>query len=256
VRTSAGHRGAHSIIREGTDAGQFQPVNPVLVHSRSGRSSCFASAQLRRRLARGGIPVAASVSRDEVVAHVQRVALIALEGRTSMNIGRRQGFLALLAASLSAGACSGRGDAAARASGCTERPMSGSHPGVGGRLIEVAVSEGDRINTGALVARLDTADADLSLRTRGSRPRPDRRGAASSRQAPGLKIRQARAQESSARADIVAAQSELEAANADLQRFEASPNRTPDRANSGTMPRRGDGSCPRHRGAGPRERRI
>ena len=82
-----------------------------------------------------------------------------------MNIGRRQPFLALLAASLSAGTCSGRaGDAAARASGYVEATDVRVAPQVGGRLIEVAVSEGDRINTGALVARLDTADADLSLR--------------------------------------------------------------------------------------------
>jgi AcrR family transcriptional regulator len=72
------------ILREGTDAGRFQPVNPVLVHSGivGPLLLYFASAQLRRRLARGGIAVAASVSRDEVVAHVQRLALIALEGRT------------------------------------------------------------------------------------------------------------------------------------------------------------------------------
>jgi HlyD family secretion protein len=140
-----------------------------------------------------------------------------------MNIGRRQPFLALLAASLSAGACSGRaGDAAARASGYVEATDVRVAPQVGGRLIEVAVSEGDRITTGALVARLDTADADLSLR----HAEADRDQAVAARQlleagARPEDIRQARAQESSARADIVAAQSELEAATADLQRFEA-----------------------------------
>jgi len=139
-----------------------------------------------------------------------------------MNIGRRHPFLALLAASLSAGACSGRAENAARASGYVEATDVRVAPQVGGRLIEVAVSEGDRINTGALVARLDTADADLSLR-RAEADR-DQTVAALRLLEAGARpedIRQARAQESSAQADIVAAQSELEAANLDLQRFEA-----------------------------------
>lgn len=73
------------ILREGADAGRFQPVNTLLLHAGivGPLLLYFASDQLRRRLARGGIPQAASVSRDEVVAHVQRLALIALEGRTA-----------------------------------------------------------------------------------------------------------------------------------------------------------------------------
>jgi hypothetical protein len=50
-------------------------VGPLLLY--------FASAQLRRRLERAGVAGAAMVSRDEVVAHVQRLALMALEGRTA-----------------------------------------------------------------------------------------------------------------------------------------------------------------------------
>ena len=73
------------ILREGVDAGRFQPVNTLLVHAAivGPLLLYFASHQLRRRLARGGIPAAASVSRDEVVAHVQRLALMAVEGRAA-----------------------------------------------------------------------------------------------------------------------------------------------------------------------------
>jgi TetR/AcrR family transcriptional regulator len=73
------------ILGEGAEAGRFRPANTLLVHAGivGPLLLYFASNQMRRRLARGGIPVAASVSRDEVVAHVQRLALMALEGRTA-----------------------------------------------------------------------------------------------------------------------------------------------------------------------------
>ena len=73
------------ILREGADAGCFQKVSPLLVHAGvvGPLLLYFASGQLRLRLERGGIPGAATVSRDEVVAHVQRLALMAVEGRTS-----------------------------------------------------------------------------------------------------------------------------------------------------------------------------
>lgn len=73
------------ILHEGAAAGRFRPANTLLVHAGivGPLLLYFASDQLRRRLARGGIPLAASVSRDEVVAHVQRLALIAVEGRTA-----------------------------------------------------------------------------------------------------------------------------------------------------------------------------
>src|SRR5262245_4604262 len=73
------------IRHEGADAGRFSETTTLLVHAGivGPLLLYFASDQLRRRLARGGIPLAASVSRDEMVAHVQRLALIALEGRTA-----------------------------------------------------------------------------------------------------------------------------------------------------------------------------
>ena len=71
------------ILREGTDAGQFHQLNPILVHAGviGPLLLYFASAQLRRRLETAGVPGAAMVSRDEVVAHVQHLALLALKGK-------------------------------------------------------------------------------------------------------------------------------------------------------------------------------
>jgi len=140
-----------------------------------------------------------------------------------MSLVRRQLFLALVVAGLPVAACGGRAEeGAGRASGYVEATDVRVAPQVGGRLIEVAVGEGDRVAMGALVARLDTADAELALR----RAEADRDQAIAALKllAAGARvedIRQARAQESSAQAEVVAAQSELEAANADLQRFEA-----------------------------------
>jgi AcrR family transcriptional regulator len=73
------------IVGEGVDAGRFRRVNPLLVHAGvvGPLLLFFASAQLRRRLERAGVLGAGMVSRDEVVAHVQRLALMALEGRTA-----------------------------------------------------------------------------------------------------------------------------------------------------------------------------
>jgi TetR/AcrR family transcriptional regulator len=72
------------ILREGCAAGRFHPVNPLLVHAGIVGPILlyFASVTLRGRLQRGGVPGSLMVSRDEVVAHVQRVALLALEGPT------------------------------------------------------------------------------------------------------------------------------------------------------------------------------
>jgi TetR/AcrR family transcriptional regulator len=72
------------ILREGCAAGRFHPVNPLLVHAGIVGPILlyFASAPLRGRLERGGVPGMLMVSRDQVVTHVQRVALMALEGPT------------------------------------------------------------------------------------------------------------------------------------------------------------------------------
>jgi HlyD family secretion protein len=93
---------------------------------------------------------------------------------------------------------------------------------VGGRVLELRVGEGDRVNAGDLIARLDTrdtelarqrgqadrqqADAQLRLLLAGSRPED---------------IQQAQAQYDASVADIATAEAELTAAQEDLDRFEA-----------------------------------
>ena len=140
-----------------------------------------------------------------------------------MSIRRRQPILAGLAALVVAAACGSRAaEGPGRASGYVEATDVRVAPSVGGRLIEVAVAEGDRVAAGALLARLDTADAQIALR----RAEADRDQAvaafellrAGSRPED---IRQARAQAESAQSDVQAAESELQAASADLQRFDA-----------------------------------
>jgi len=71
-----------AILQEGVRAGRFQRVNPLLVHGGivGPLLLFFAGAPLRRRLERAGIGGAAAITRDDVVAHAQRVALGILEG--------------------------------------------------------------------------------------------------------------------------------------------------------------------------------
>ena len=71
------------IVREGVEAGRFQPIEPLLVHGGivGPLLLYYASAPLRKRMARYGIQGADSYGSGEVIAHVQRVALHTLEGR-------------------------------------------------------------------------------------------------------------------------------------------------------------------------------
>jgi HlyD family secretion protein len=141
-----------------------------------------------------------------------------------MRTGLR-GLAALLAivCGISALGCrNGGAQAAPRASGYVEATEVRVSPEVGGRVIELKVDEGDRVEVGALIARLSTTDAELNIR----------RAAAERDQAmaqlrlleAGARpedIRQAEAQLDSAQADMRATAAELQAAEADLQRFDA-----------------------------------
>jgi HlyD family secretion protein len=131
--------------------------------------------------------------------------------------------LPLLAAAAAAGACgNGAAQSPARASGYVEATDVRVASEVGGRIIELAVAEGDRIAVGALIARLDTADTELSI----ARAKAERDQAiaqlrllqAGSR---AEDVRQAQAQVEGANADVRAADAELASATADLRRFEA-----------------------------------
>ncbi len=95
-------------------------------------------------------------------------------------------------------------------------------PEVGGRVVELRVAEGDRIEVGGLVARLSTTDAELNVR----RAEAERDQAIAQLRlveagARPEEVRQAQAQLDTAEADARAAAAELQSAEADVQRFEA-----------------------------------
>ena len=141
--------------------------------------------------------------------------------RTASNAAPLIAATAATAMTLAA-ACGGRSDEPNRASGYVEATEVRVAPEVGGRLLEVAVREGDRIESGAVVARLDDTETALALR----RVEAERDQALAQLRllqagARGEEVRQARAQESSADAEAAALEAELQAARADLARFEA-----------------------------------
>lgn len=144
-----------------------------------------------------------------------------------MTVSRRRTVLAAVPAialcAAGVWACRAKaGDVPPRASGYVEATEVRVAPEVGGRVIEVAVAEGDRIAAGAVIARLDTADVLIAIR----RAEAERDQALAELRlfqagARAEDVRQARAQAESAQADVQAAEAELQAAVADLQRFEA-----------------------------------
>jgi HlyD family secretion protein len=143
---------------------------------------------------------------------------------------------------VAAASCRGNAaDAPPRASGYVEATQVRVAPEVGGRVLELAVAEGDRVAAGAVIARLDTGDLEIARR----RAEAERDQAAAQLRllqagSRAEDIRQARAQEDSAQADVQAAVSELDAAAADLQRFEALL-----RSNAGSRKQRDDAATRR-----------
>ncbi len=71
------------IIEEGVRAGRFRPAPPLLIQAGIIAPLMFflATTPLRRKIARAGVGGIAGVSRDMVVAHIQRLTLAQLEGR-------------------------------------------------------------------------------------------------------------------------------------------------------------------------------
>ncbi len=109
-----------------------------------------------------------------------------------------------------------------RASGYVEATEVRVSPEVGGRVVELKVDEGDRVEVGALVARLDTADSELAIRrTEAERDQAVAQLRLLEAGARPEEIRQAQAQADSAEAEVGAASAEQQSAEADLQRFEA-----------------------------------
>ena len=90
---------------------------------------------------------------------------------------------------------------------------------VGGRILELPVAEGDRLDAGALLARLDPTDIELTLqRVRAERQMADAQLRLLLAGARTEDIRQADAQRGSAEADLAAARRDLAAADRDLER--------------------------------------
>jgi HlyD family secretion protein len=144
-------------------------------------------------------------------------------------------FLAAALASL--GACATKPPAdRVRVSGQVEATDVQVAGQVGGRLLELRVVEGDRVESGDAIAQLDTADAKLAL----SRANADRDQAIAQLRllqagARVEDVRQAEAQVATAETDVRAADAELAAAEADADRFE-----TLLAANSGSRKQRDD----------------
>ncbi|HEX5475706.1 MAG TPA: HlyD family efflux transporter periplasmic adaptor subunit [Vicinamibacterales bacterium] len=148
----------------------------------------------------------------------------------------------VLVAAAAAGACHRAPvETAARASGYIEATDVRVAPQVGGQVLEMRVAEGDRVAQGQVLARLDTADRQLTLR----RAEADRDQAAAQLAllragARPEDVRQAAAQAQSAAADVTAARAQFDAADADLRRFEALL-----RANAGSRKQRDDAATRR-----------
>ena len=71
------------IIEDGKRAGRFVPMNPMVVQAGIIAPLMFflATAPLRRKLQRSGALRGTAISRDFVVAHIQRLTLAQLEGK-------------------------------------------------------------------------------------------------------------------------------------------------------------------------------
>ena len=141
-----------------------------------------------------------------------------------------------------------------RASGYVEATEVTVAPEVGGRLVEVAVKEGDRVAQGAVVARLDTRDTELQM----ARIRAERDVAAAQLRlveaAPRVEdVRYAQAQVDAAEAEVATLEVEIKSADMDLARFESLLA-----ANAGSQKQRDDAKARvdalRERQRGARER--
>ena len=122
------------------------------------------------------------------------------------------------------------------ASGNVEATEVQVAPEVGGRILELRVAEGDRVNAGDAIATLDTRDTELQI----GRARAERAAAAAQLHlfeagARVEDVRQAEAQVDAATSEIAAIDVEIKSAQTDLDRFEALLS-----ANAGSQKQRDD----------------
>ena len=116
----------------------------------------------------------------------------------------------------------GKANAVPRASGYVEATEVRVSPEVGGKIVELSVDEGDRVDVGQLIARLSTTDAELNIqRVEAERDQATAQLRLLEAGARPEEIRQAQAQLATAESEAKAAAAELQSAEADVQRFEA-----------------------------------
>jgi HlyD family secretion protein len=108
-----------------------------------------------------------------------------------------------------------------RASGYVEATDVQLAAEVGGRVMEVRVAEGDRVETGRVIAKLDTRDTELAIRRADAERRQVDAQLRLLRAGARVEdIRQAETQVAAADAELAAAREDLEAAEHDLERYE------------------------------------
>ena len=123
-----------------------------------------------------------------------------------------------------------------RATGYVEATEVRVSAQVSGRILELKVAEGDRVKKGDVLARLDTADAELSLqRSLADRDQADAQLRLLKAGSRDEDIRQAQAQLQSAQNEVHADTADLDSAKADVERFENLL-----RANAGSVKQRDD----------------
>ena len=128
-----------------------------------------------------------------------------------------------------------------RASGTVEATEVQVSSKVGGRLLELRVAEGDRVERNQAVAQLDVTDTELALRrAEADRAQADAQLRLLQAGARAEDVRQAEAQVKGADADFAAAREDVAAAEADFTRFD-----TLLKANSGSQKQRDDAATRR-----------
>jgi len=123
-----------------------------------------------------------------------------------------------------------------RVSGYVEATEIQIAPETGGRVVELRVTEGDRVMAGDLVAQIDTRNSELQIdRLRAERAAADAQLRLLAAGARAEDTRQADAQVRAAEAEVTAIDAELRAAELDLERFESLL-----KANAGSRKQRDD----------------
>lgn len=128
-----------------------------------------------------------------------------------------------------------------RVSGHVEATETRLAPEAGGRILTLAVKEGDRVQQGQTILTLDTRDTQLAIdRAKAERGAAEAQLRLVQAGARVEDIRQAQSQIDTARSEVAAAKTELEAAEQDLARFE-----TLLKNNSGSRKQRDDAATRR-----------